>query len=234
MGADRRLSALVRSALPATAYRLGSAADAPSALDALFAARPDLALILGGPDAGEAAALCRELHAVDDLPTIILAADADTAARVRGLTCADDYVVLPVAPAEVEARVAAVLRRTRPCREPSLPVFDDGRLRVDLRLRVVSLGGGPVDLTPTEYRLLALLVSNAGRVFTHDQLLARVWGTAFTGDSHLLRLHIANLRRKIEPGSPPRYVRTMRGVGYAFQPVTGAAATSARQGVSRG
>jgi DNA-binding response OmpR family regulator len=230
VGADRRLAAFARAALATGVYQLEAAPDVASAIDAVFAARPDLVLILGAPAAEEAAALCRELHAVDDLPTIILAADADTGTRVRGLTCADDYVVLPVAPAELEARVAAVLRRTRPCREPSAPVFDDGHLRVDLRLRVVTVGGGPVDLTPTEYRLLALLVSHAGMVFTHDQLLARVWGSAFTGDTHLLRLHVANLRRKIEPGGAPRYIRTMRGVGYAFRPESAAAVEGADAG----
>lgn len=214
VGSHRGLAALVRRALQGGPYRISAAEDAGSAVDALFAARPDLVVLLEG-GGGEAVALCRELHAVDELPAIILAEDSDTMGRVRGLTCADDYVVLPVAPAELAARVGAVLRRARPCRDPAPPVFDDGRLRVDLRRRVVASAGRVLELTPTEFRLLAILVRGLGRVFTHDQLLSRVWGTAYAGDSHLLRLHIANLRRKL--GNPP-HIRTHRGVGYAFLP----------------
>jgi two-component system KDP operon response regulator KdpE len=214
VGSDRRLGALVRTALSAERYHLQAVPDVPAAMDILFSDPPDLALIMEGGDG--AVPVCRDLRAVDDTATIILAADADVAERVRGLTCADDFVTLPVSPEEVAARVAAVLRRTRPCRGRAVPVFDDGELRVDLAARLITLKGGPVDLTPTEYRLLAVLLGNAPRVFTHDQLLQRVWGAAFTGDSHLLRLHVANLRAKIDRPGGPGYIRTHRGVGYSF------------------
>ena len=215
VGTDRRLGALVRTALPPERYHLYLVPDTSAALEFLFSTPPDLAVIMEGGD--QAVPACRDLRAVDDTATIILAADADVAERIRGLTCADDFVTLPVSPQEVAARVGAVLRRTRPCRERAVPVFDDGHLRVDLATRIVTLAGGPVDLTPTEFRLLAVLLGNASRVFTHDQLLQRVWGTAFTGDSHLLRLHIANLRAKIDLPGGPGYIRTHRGVGYSFR-----------------
>ena len=215
VGTDRRLRALVRTALPPERYHLQLVPDAASAMEVLFAAPPDLAVIMEA--GGEAVPVCRDLRAVDDTATIILAADADVEQRIRGLTCADDFVTLPVSPQEVAARVGAVLRRTRPCRERAVPVFDDGHLRIDLATRIVTRAGRPVDLTPTEFRLLAVLVNNAPRVFTHDQLLQRVWGAAFSGDSHLLRLHVANLRAKIDRPDGSGYIRTHRGVGYAFR-----------------
>jgi two-component system KDP operon response regulator KdpE len=217
VGRDRRLQALARAALPADRYQLREVEGVQQALEALFTRRPDLILVISGPDGQEGTAHCREVQAVEDVPVIVLTPSADAAGVVRALTCADDYIALPVSPQEVEARVGAVLRRAqvRPAPEP---VYDDGVLRVNLAERTVSLGGGPVHLTPTEYRLLALLVRHPRRVFPHEELLRRVWGAAYRGESHLVRLHVANLRKRLERPGGHRYIRTQRGLGYAFEP----------------
>jgi DNA-binding response OmpR family regulator len=218
VGEDRLLLGLARRALSPDRYVLTSVRTVDEALDALFAHRPDLVLVTSRPDGEDGATACRELQAVDDVPVVLLSPDDDTAGVVRGLTCADDYVALPVAPEEVEARVRAVLRRAGGSGRRTDPVYDDGRLRLDFRERTAALGGGPLSLTPTEHRLLALFAANPRRLFTHDELLRRVWGSAYAGDSHLLRLHVANLRRKIERPGGHRYLRTHRGLGYAFEP----------------
>lgn len=218
VGTDRLLFGLARRALPPERYALMPADSVSQALDALFLHRPDLVVVTSRPDGADGAAACRELQAVEDVPVVLLAPSSETAGTVRGLTCADDYIALPVAPEEVEARVQAVLRRAGNRIRPGQSVFDDGRLRIDLKGHTVSLGGGPLSLTPTEYRLLAIVACNPLRVLPHDDLLRRVWGAAYVGDSHLLRLHVANLRRKIDPPGGHRYIRTHRGLGYSFHP----------------
>ena len=155
---------------------------------------------------------------MDEVPVIVLVPSADSAGAVRALTCADDYVALPVAPMELEARVRAVLRRAGTRSRQGQPIYDDGILHVDLQNRTANLGGDPLALTPTEFRLLALLVASPGRLFPHGDLLRRVWGAAYSEDAHLLRLHIANLRRKIEKPGGHSYIRTHRQIGYAFEP----------------
>ncbi len=228
VGTDRRLFTLARQALPPERYALTPAGTVAQALDALFTHRPDVVVVTSRPDGEDGTAACRELQAVEDVPVVVLVPSGETAGTIRSLTCADDYIALPVAPEEVEARVQAVLRRAGDRRRADGAVVDDGQLRVDLRGHTVSLGGGPLSLTPTEYRLLAILASNPGRVLLHDDLLRRVWGAAYLGDSHLLRLHVANLRRKIEPPGGHRYIRTHRGLGYSFQPAANPARTERR------
>lgn len=218
VGGDRLLLGLARRALAPQRYAVALAAGLDEALDAVFTHRPDLILVTSRPDGMDGAASCRELQALDAIPVILLVPSAETRGAVQALTCADDYVALPVAPEELEARVAAVLRRSVACRQPPERIYDDGVLRLDLGRRTASLGGGPLDLTPTEYRLLALFAANPRRIFPHDELLRRVWGMAYAGDSHLLRLHVANLRKKIEKPGSRAYLRTHRGVGYAFEP----------------
>lgn len=220
VGRSKSLGALVNASLRSPNYTLEAAPSVDDALDALFTRRPDLVIIASAPDGADGTAICRELQAADELPVILLVPRAETVGAVRGLTCADDYVALPVAPEEVEARVRAVLRRSDRAAAPTHPaVFHDGRLRVDFRDRVATFGGGPLALTPTEYRLLALFASSPRRVHSQRELLRRIWGDAYADDSHLLRLHIANLRKKIEGVEGGHaYIRTYRGLGYAFVP----------------
>jgi two-component system, OmpR family, KDP operon response regulator KdpE len=164
--------------------------------------------------------LCRRLREWTQMPLIVLSAVGEEDAKVRALAAgADDYVTKPFGPRELIARLQANLRRLGP--EQEEPVITTGDLTVDLAARVVTLQGEEVHLTPIEFDLLRLLVRNRGRLMTHRDLLVAVWGNGYADDTQVLRAHIANLRRKIEPdgaGGPGghRYIRTDPGVGYRF------------------
>jgi two-component system KDP operon response regulator KdpE len=134
---------------------------------------------------------------------------------VRALAAgADDYVTKPFGPPELVARLEAVLRRAKP--EASEPTIAAEGLEIDLAARSVRRDGDEVHLTPTEFELLRTLAQNRGRLMTHSVLLAEVWGPAYADDLQILRAHVANLRRKIEPPGGPHYIRTDPGVGYRF------------------
>lgn len=164
--------------------------------------------------------VCRDLRARDrDLPIIMLTARGDEIDKVVGLELgADDYVTKPFSPRELVARIRAVLRRAaRPAEEAHPDVVRVGELVIRLAAREVERAGQPVQLTRTEFDILACLVEHGGRVVTRDQLAARVWGYAGEGDTRLLDSHIGHLRAKIEPDpSNPRYILTVRQVGYKF------------------
>jgi two-component system KDP operon response regulator KdpE len=154
------------------------------------------------------------------MPVIVLSAVGDEDAKVRALAAgADDYVTKPFGPRELIARLEANLRRTAP--EQTEAVITAGALSVDLAKRIVTVGGEDVHLTPTEFDLLRALARNRGRLMTHRDLLVTVWGSGYGDDTQVLRAHIANLRRKIEPGDgsragADRIIRTESGVGYRF------------------
>ena len=191
------------------------AVSAEEALDVAAVQRPDAAIVdLVLPD-GDGVEVCRRLREWSDIPIIVLSAVGDEDAKVRALAAgADDYVTKPFGPRELVARLQANLRRTAPGPEEAV-VRADG-LEVDLARRKVLVGDSEVHLTPTEFDLLRLLVNNRGRLMTHRDLLAGVWGAGYADDTQVLRAHIANLRRKIEPAGAPRYIRTDPGVGYRF------------------
>jgi two-component system, OmpR family, KDP operon response regulator KdpE len=213
----RALRVILRDA----GYEAVPASSAEEALDAAAVARPDAAIIdLVLPDM-DGIELCRRLREWTDMPVIVLSAVGDEDAKVRALAAgADDYVTKPFGPRELIARLEANLRRIEPDREESLIVT--GELEVDLAARSVRRAGEEVHLTPTEFDLLRLLARNRGRLMTHRDLLVAVWGAGYGDDTQVLRAHIANLRRKIEPpGSAsgsggPGYIRTDPGVGYRF------------------
>ena len=128
---------------------------------------------------------------------------------------ADDYVVKPFAPRELVARLQATLRRA--AGDPGEPVIRADGLELDLAAHTVRRDGAEIRLTPIEFSLLTALAKQRGRLMTHRSLLVEVWGPAYADDTGVLRTHIANLRRKIEPaGGPPRYIRTDPGIGYRF------------------
>ena len=177
---------------------------------------PDAAILdLVLPD-GSGIDVCRTLREWTRMPILLLSAVGDEEEKVRALEAgADDYVVKPFAPRELVARLHAVLRRAGEGQaEPS--IVADG-LVIDLAARTVTRDGAEVHLTPIEYGLLRALARQRGRLMTHRALLVEVWGPAYADDTRVLRTHIANLRRKIEPpDAPPRYIRTDAGVGYRF------------------
>ena len=167
------------------------------------------------PD-GSGIDVCRSLREWSRMPILVLSAVGDEDEKVRALEAgADDYVVKPFAPRELVARLQAVLRRAGEGQsEPA--IVADG-LVIDLAARTVTRDGAEVHLTPIEYGLLRALARQRGRLMTHRALLVEVWGPAYADDTQVLRTHIANLRRKIEPrDGPPRYIRTDPGVGYRF------------------
>ena len=189
--------------------------DAEEALDLAAVQRPDAAIIdLVLPDL-DGIELCRRLREWSDMPLIVLSAVGDEDAKVRALAAgADDYITKPFGPRELVARLQANLRRIAPDPEPAV-ITSEG-LVLDLAARTVHRDGTEVHLTPTEFDLLRLLARNRGRLMTHRDLLVSVWGAGYGNDTQVLRAHIANLRRKIEPADGPRYIRTDPGVGYRF------------------
>jgi two-component system KDP operon response regulator KdpE len=186
------------------------------ALDRAAVRPPDAAIIdLMLPD-GSGVDLCRRLREWTQVPILVLSAVGDEDAKVEALEAgADDYVTKPFAPRELVARLAAALRRA-PAAAPDPVIVADG-LEIDLAARVVRRDGEEVHLTPIEFDLLRVLATQRGRLLTHRTLLTEVWGPGYADDTQVLRAHIANLRRKVEPADgPPRHIRTDPGVGYRF------------------
>jgi two-component system KDP operon response regulator KdpE len=191
----------------------GSVAEA---LDIASVRPPEAAIVdLMLPD-GDGIDVCRGLREWSTMPIIVLSALGEEDEKVRALEAgADDYVTKPFGPRELVARLEATLRRAAPDEEE--PVIRADGLEVDLAAHRVRRDGEEVHLTPIEFDLLRALVRNPGRLLTHRALLEQVWGPAYGDDTQVLRAHIANLRRKIEPSEgSPRHIRTEPGVGYRF------------------
>ena len=209
------LVALVRSYLEREGFEVAEAADGERAVALARELDPDvvvLDLMLPGMDGIEA---CRRIRAFSDAYVIMLTAKAEEVDRIVGLsTGADDYVTKPFSPAELVARVRAMLRRPRSAPDASAP-RRFGELEIDPPAREARVGGRPVTLTRLEFDLLDALSEQPRIVLTRSQLLERVWGPGWFGDDHVVDVHVANLRRKLgDEGAAPRYVRTVRGVGY--------------------
>ena len=181
--------------------------------------RPDLAIVdLGLPD-GDGVDLIRDLRTWSAAAVIVLSARSGEADKVAALDAgADDYLVKPFGAAELLARVRAQLRRQTLTSASAAPVLRFGSVSVDLTRRVVERDGQPVHLTPIEYRLLTHLGAQPDRVITHQQLLKAVWGPGHAEDTHYVRVHMANLRKKVEDDpSMPRHLLTEAGIGYRFR-----------------
>ena len=185
------------------------------ALDLAAVHTPDAAILdLVLPDM-DGVEVCRRLREWSKMPIIVLSAVGEEDIKVRALAVgADDYITKPFSPRELIARLQAVLRRAEP--EPEDAVIRAEGLEVDLAARVVRRDGEEIHLTPREFDLLRVLVINRGRLVTYRELLTTVWGQAYSDDTQVLRGHVANLRRKIEPPGGPRYVKTDPRVGYRF------------------
>jgi two-component system KDP operon response regulator KdpE len=179
--------------------------------------RPDLVILdLGLPD-GDGVDFIRELRAWSAIPVIVLSARSSENDKILALDAgADDYLIKPFGAGELMARVRAQARRNAaPGAQDSVIRF--GRISVDLARRLVEREGEQLHLTPIEYRLLVYLASQAGRVITHRQLLKNVWGPGHVDDLHYVRVHMANLRKKVEDNpSMPKHIMTESGVGYRF------------------
>jgi two-component system KDP operon response regulator KdpE len=207
----RALRVILRDA----GYEAVPASSGGEALD-LAAVRPPQAAILDLmlPDV-DGVEVTRRLREWSEMPILVLSAVGEEDRKVEALAAgADDYVTKPFGPRELVARLEAVLRRSRP--EAGEPAIEVEGLAIDLAARSVSRDGEEVHLTPIEFELLRTLVRNRGRLLTHRTLLVEVWGVEYEDDLQVLRAHIANLRRKIEPADGPRFIKTDPGVGYRF------------------
>lgn len=212
---DGRIRQALGLALTDLGYDVAESATGEDALEELSKCRPDVVLLdlmLPGMDGIE---VCRRIREHDDLPIIMVTARAESREVVVGLEAgADDYVTKPVAAEELAARISALLRRTQ--RHDSSSTIGDVELRP--QEGVALRGGEELHLTKTELRLLCELASADGRVVTREQLLERVWGYDYFGDTRLLDVHIRRLRTKVEedPGAP-QLIQTVRGLGYKIK-----------------
>jgi two-component system KDP operon response regulator KdpE len=213
---DREIRALVQSALALEGFEVQTAVSLSEA-QALVQHNPPALIVLdlGLPD-GEGLQLVQEVRRQSSLPIVVISARHQEAQKIALLDAgADDYLSKPFSVAELLARMRVALRHRGTALAPAVTTHALDDLRVDLGTRSVTRGGEPVHLTPTEYELLACLVRSAGRVLTHRQLLAEVWGPEYTEHTHYLRLYMAQLRAKIERNpAEPRHLLTETGVGY--------------------
>lgn len=213
---EKKLRSLLREYLEREGYAVLEAADGQTALDLALAARPDLVVLdlgLPGLPGDEVARLLRK---DGNLPIVMLTAKASENDRVAGLRMgADDYVVKPFSPRELVARVEAVLRRSRtPTVESTDFSYGGGRLRLDTERREVRAADVLVELTRSEFDLLAALASRPGRAWTRLELVSRIQGHAFEAYERTIDVHVKNLRRKIGDTPPFQLVATVPGIGY--------------------
>jgi two-component system KDP operon response regulator KdpE len=216
---DPHLARLLGIALTARGHEAVVAPDAATALTLAARGPLDLAIVdLGLPDT-DGIVVIERLRGWSDVPIIVLSARDAEPSKIAALDAgADDYVTKPFSMGELLARVRAALRRGVPADQPA--VVTTGAFTVDLAAkRVTGAGGADVRLTPTEWHLLEILVRHPDQLVTQRQLLHDVWGPRYETETNYLRVHLANLRRKLEPEpSAPRYLRTEPGLGYRFTP----------------
>ncbi len=212
------LVTVVAGYLTREGYAVDTAVDGEAALAAARANPPDIVvldLMLPGIDGIE---VCRQLRTFTDAYVIMLTARAEEVDKLIGLSVgADDYLTKPFSPRELVARVKVMLRRPRTTAPagPQADIRRFGALTVDPQSREVHLDGVPVELTRTEFDLLDALTARPRLAFTRAQLIEHVWGGSWVGDEHLVDIHIGHIRRKLgDDPADPRYVRTVRGVGY--------------------
>jgi two-component system KDP operon response regulator KdpE len=214
---ERQILRAMRVILREAGFEVTTAATVAEALDSLAVRPPEAAIVdLILPD-GDGVDILRSIREWSEMPVIVLSAVGEEAEKVRALEAgADDYVTKPFGTGELIARVRAALRRAGRG-QPDEAVLRAEGLELDLAAHRVTVNGDEVHLTPIEYDLLRVLMQSRGRLMTHRSLLGEVWGPAYAEDTQVLRVHVANLRRKIESDpSSPRHVLTDPGIGYRF------------------
>jgi two-component system, OmpR family, KDP operon response regulator KdpE len=210
----------VRMALESEGHEVHEAATLQRGLMEAGSRRPALVIVdLGLPD-GDGVTLIRELRAWSVAPVIVLSARSGEDDKIKALDAgADDYLVKPFGTGELLARVRSQLRRQTLAPLSVDSVLQFGSVSVDLSRRVVERANQPLHLTPIEYQLLIYMLSQSERVVTHQQLLKAVWGPGHVEDTHYVRVHMANLRKKVEDDpSMPKHLLTEVGIGYRFKP----------------
>ncbi len=221
---ERQILRALSAGLRANNYQVELAADGERALTLAASNPPDIIVLdleMPGPtaDTPDGLEVIRQIREWSQLPIIVLSAHAEEREKVQALDAgADDYLTKPFGMEELLARIRAALRRTTQESQAD-PILDFDSLRIDLAGHVVTIDRAEVHLTPTEFELLRVLATNAGKVMTHQMLLTQVWGPASEDSTNYLRVYINQLRRKIEPDSArPRFIVTDPGIGYRFRP----------------
>ncbi|MBM4463190.1 MAG: response regulator transcription factor [Chloroflexi bacterium] len=217
---EPRMVQFITMNLELEGFRVISAFDGYQALEKVTRELPDLVVLDIMMPEMDGFETLRKIRNVSAVPVIFLSAKGEEFDRVKGLDLgADDYIVKPFSPRELVSRIRAVLRRLEPVAPaPGTQVKVDDDLYINFEQRKVIVRGQEVKLRPTEYRLLYQLVSNAGRLLTHETLLSRVWGPEYRDEDHYVRLYITYLRQKIERDPKnPKYILSERGLGYRFR-----------------
>lgn len=220
---DDNVRRLVTAYLEQEGYEVFDAADGHTGVKLAEQEQPDLVildLMLPGLDGLEVA---HRLRARWDLPILMLTSRNEERDVLEGFKAgADDYLTKPFSPKVLVARVRAILHRAAGAPADEEQAISMGGIRLELRSREVFLGGQPVELTTTEFDLLQTLMEHPGWVYTREELLERLTGYTYLGDSRVIDVHVANLRKKLEADSSnPQYIKTVRGVGYKFQAPAG-------------
>ena len=220
---ETALVTLLRYNLEREGFRVAEAHDGEEALVLCAEERPDIVLLDWMLPLMSGIEVCRQLRrqtATANLPIIMLTARGEEGDRVRGLDAgADDYVTKPFSSRELVARIRAVLRRGGESEDLMPPTLEGGPVRMDVDRHLVTVNGESVKLPLKEFELLEMLLRNSGRVLTRMQLIDRVWGSDYVGDTKTLDVHVKRLRAKIEPDpANPRHIVTLRGLGYKFEP----------------
>src|SRR5499427_1754990 len=217
---DPQLLRLMTRNLQLEGYEVLAASDGQQALELIESNSPDLVLLDVMMPKMDGFTVCYRVREFSSVPIIIVTARGQDQDKVRGLDLgADDYLTKPFSVDELLARVRAVIRRSqftaREYTQGLRATTATGNLVIDYSQHIVLLNGHEIALTPTEYRIIAYLAQNAGRVVTQDLLLEHVWGPEYLGESHMLQVNINRLRRKLEvDATQPRYILTKVGVGY--------------------
>jgi DNA-binding response OmpR family regulator len=217
---EEAISEAVRARLESEGYRVVVAGDGPQAIEVCAEVHPDLVvldLMLPGMDGLE---VCREIQKDGWVPVLMLTARTEEADKVAGFAVgADDYLTKPFSLRELAVRVQAILRRADRIRSlQTTEPIERGALAIDPALRLVTMDGDEVALTPLEFEILLTLARQPGVVFTREQLMDRVWGYRDYAGGRVVDSHVARIRRKLaEDGAEPRFIHTVHGVGYAFR-----------------
>lgn len=217
---EEPIQELLKFNLEKEGYQVITADDGPEALKTIEEKHPDLVVLdvmLPGMNGLE---VCKQLRMnlkFGDLPVIMLTAKGEEIDKVLGLEIgADDYITKPFSPRELLARIRARLRRMKPVDGGNELLRGD--LRIDLERFSVSIRGEYVELTPKEFELLRVLAAHPGKVYSRDELLERVWGYEYAGDTRTVDVHVRHLRQKVEKDpSNPEYIETLRGIGYRLK-----------------
>jgi two-component system KDP operon response regulator KdpE len=215
---DPQMVRALRITLSAKGYDVVTAADGKQALDVAIREHPDIVVIDLGMPGLTGVEVIQAIRGWSELPILVVSGRSESWDKVEALDAgADDYVTKPFSADELLARIRALSRRVPAA--GGQPVTTFGDVTVDVAARMVTRGGDAVRLTPTEWRLLEVLLRHPGVLVTRETLLTEVWGPQYTSDTGYLRLYLSQLRKKLEPDpAAPRYLLTEAGMGYRFQP----------------